>query len=118
MIRFKHNSKARITTTNNYESAVLINRIGVKSSLLVLHNTDNTNAAMYKVYASLEQSEPELDVNSSNTTWYELVNESILNPQDRVAYTLTDPWNFLLIQVKSSNADQHATLNIYSSDVL
>ncbi|GIU71698.1 MAG: hypothetical protein KatS3mg003_1177 [Candidatus Nitrosocaldaceae archaeon] len=110
---FKYNSKTTISTNSSYQNAVLINRINLNESLLLLHNTDNNNSILYRIYASLEDAFPDVDTESTNSSWYNLLKEQTLQPGEKALYKLNDPWRWLLIQVKSKVPNNDAIINIY-----
>lgn len=97
---------AVINTTNDYENALILNIKNSKFNMVVLYNNSN-NAALYKIHATLDKID-----DTTNGVWYELLSENTLEAQSRVVYRLTDPWNFLLLKVKSKVTNNHATLYI------
>lgn len=112
MIVLKSNSKLVIATTDSYQE-VLINRINLKESLILLHNTDINNASIFRIYASLEHRFPNTDINSTDSTWYNILEEQILQPTEKALYKLTEPWRWLLIQIKNQIVNRSAVINIY-----
>lgn len=91
-------------TSDNYEDSLIFDARLFSHIVVNIKNNHASNSIYYKILACIN---PDI--------WEELVAETLLSANSSDKHSLTDPWAYLKIQVKSASAGNAGKVTAYIS---
>jgi len=92
-------------TTDNYQDSLIFDARLYKRKLFQIINKHTSNSILYKILGCI----------NPNDKWETLQPETTLNADSSTTHSLTDPWAYLKIQIKSASAGNAGKVTAYIS---
>jgi len=89
-------------TSDNYEDSIIFDMRLFNQVIFEIKNEHSSNALKYKILACIEPD-----------SWHEIKPETTLNANSKTYETLSEPWAYAKIQVKSATSGNSAICTVY-----
>ena len=101
-----YNKQSGILTTSSFVNALVINCIGLRDGVIVIHNTTSGGDLDYEIIATNfppEDITPPTGTNDDDKGWVVLTSASIASTIAPDKFSLSDTWTQVIVRVKHTS---------------